>query len=34
VQKVGITVFGNGLKEFPTDSWGTDDHVAGEVAAC
>jgi hypothetical protein len=31
VQKFGLTVFGNDLKELPIDSWGIDDHVAGEV---
>jgi hypothetical protein len=33
VQKYGLTVFGNDLKEFPIDSWGIDDHVAGQVRA-
>lgn len=33
IQKVGITVFGNELKQVPIDSWGIDDAVAARVAA-
>ena len=33
LQKVGITVFGNELKEVPIGSWGLDDAVAGRVSA-
>jgi hypothetical protein len=33
LQKVGITVFGNELKEIPATSWGLDDAVASKVRA-
>jgi hypothetical protein len=33
LQKVGITVFGNELKEVPIGSWGLDDAVASRVSA-
>jgi hypothetical protein len=33
LQKVGITVFGNELKEVSIGSWGLDDAVAGRVSA-
>jgi hypothetical protein len=33
LQKVGITVFGNELKEVPASSWGLDDAVASKVSA-
>lgn len=33
IQKVGITVFGNELKEVPIGSWRLDDAVAGRVSA-
>jgi hypothetical protein len=31
VQKIGLMVFGNELKEFPIGSWGVDDLVTGKV---
>jgi hypothetical protein len=34
VKKVGVTVFGNELKEFPIDSWGIDDGLGCEVGGC
>jgi hypothetical protein len=33
LQKIGITVFGNELKEVPIGSWGIDDAVASRVGA-
>jgi hypothetical protein len=33
LQKVGITVFGNELKEVPIDSWAIDDLVVAKIAA-
>jgi hypothetical protein len=33
LQKVGITVFGNELKEVPIGAWGLDDAAAGRVSA-
>lgn len=33
LQKIGITVFGNELKEVPIDSWGIDNAVASKIAA-
>jgi hypothetical protein len=33
LQKIGITVFGNELKEVPIGSWGIDDAVASKVSA-
>jgi hypothetical protein len=31
LRKVGVTVFGNDESEFPVDSWGIDDVMAGKV---
>jgi hypothetical protein len=31
VKKFGLTVFGNDVIAFPTDSWGIDDHVTSQV---
>jgi hypothetical protein len=33
LQKIGIMVFGNDLKETPVQSWGIDDLVAGKISA-
>jgi hypothetical protein len=33
VQNIGLTVFGNDLKEFPIDAWGLDDYATGKARA-